>query len=57
MGRSLTEWVVKWAPLPPFPEFSQVYADRERAAQALAGSAYEGTVMRRTVTYGEWERA
>lgn len=55
MSKSLTEYAIRWEPAPPYPDMSHPFLDRDEAARALSESAFEGEVVKRTVTYGDWE--
>lgn len=49
------EWGVRWEAAGPFPEEVHAKPSKESAEKSIAGSAFPGVVVRRTVT--EWEAA
>lgn len=55
MSRSLTEYAIRWEPAPPYPDMSQSFYTFEEAQENLEASAFNGEVVKRTVSYTEWE--
>lgn len=55
MSRTLTEYAIRWEPAPPYPDMSKSFLARGEAERALRESAFDGEIVQRTVTYGEWE--
>lgn len=55
MSKSLTEYAIRWEPAPPYPDMSRAWLDRDEATRALSESAFEGEIVKRKVTYGDWE--